>query len=567
MASGIPVPCGPCKQGKVNTTADIWCYNCDEGLCSTCSSHHKRIKSSRDHKTIDIQTYTSYIPPSSLIKTECDAHSLQFNVYCPSHLMPCCDECISTSHSQCTGITSLASVVEKTKIEKSKESVEKDINSITYFLDKLINNKSGNLKRGEQQYESIKQSVSKIRNEINTHLDHLEEQLFKETDTVWNLEKSKLTSLIHEIEDKQKILKEMKDDLKTVTENTSKLQCFLGLHQFEQQISQCQRYIDNLEDSKRANEVDIKIKQNGELEKILKELQLIKSFGEVMVVNTEISLKRQTSVNREAQIELQEQSNIENMTMNIETIIPINISPINISKTITDMICLLDGRFIVVERVGKVNLLTSDGKFEKQLPISGEAWSVSQINLDNIAVTSATNIEIFNMKKETVTKDIILNKSCFDLSFNNNSLAVGLGKDEIRIIDLEGNTLKSIQVESKSYLFHIVYCKDVVIYSDNGDKTVYCVNESGKKIWQHKHDLSGPRGLCVDTYGNIIVADFGSGSVKVISKDGQDSKVLVRKEDLGYKPWCICFNKQKESYGFICDIHGKSITRFNLSYY
>ncbi|CAG2193201.1 unnamed protein product [Mytilus edulis] len=453
-------------------------------------NHHKRIKSSRDHKTIDIQTYTSYIPPTSLIKTECDAHSLQFNLYCPSHLMPCCDECISTSHSQCTGITSLASVVEKTKIEKSKESVEKDINSITYFLDKLINNKSGNLKRGEQQYESIKQSVSKIRNEINTHLDHLEEQLFKETDTIWNLEKSKLTSLIHEIEDKQKILKEMKDDLKTVTENTSKLQCFLGLHQFEQQVSQCQRYIDNLEDSKRASEVDIKIKQNGELEKILKELQLIKSFGEVTVVNTEISLKRQTSVSREAQIELQEQSNIENMTMNIETTIPINIS-----KHISDMICLMDGRVIVVEQMG-------------------------------------------------------------------------LGLDGIRIIDLEGNKLKSIQVQSKSYLFNIVYCKDGVIYSDCDDKTVYCVDESGKKIWQHKHDLSGPRGLCIDTYGNIIVAGIESGiySVKVISKDGQDSKVLVRKEDLGYTPRCICFKKHKESYGFICDVYGKSITRFNLSY-
>ncbi|XP_071153894.1 transcription intermediary factor 1-alpha-like [Mytilus edulis] len=562
MASGIPVPCGPCKQGEVNTKADIWCYNCDEGLCSTCSSHHKRIKSSRDHKTIDIQTYTSYIPPTSLIKTKCDAHSLQFNVYCPSHLMPCCDECISTSHSQCTGITSLASVVEKTKIEKSKESVEKDINSITYFLDKLINNKSGNLKRGEQQYESIKQSVSKIRNEINAHLDHLEEQLFKETDTIWNLEKSKLTSLIHEIEDKQKILKEMKDDLKTVTENTSKLQCFLGLHQFEQQVSQYQRYIEDLEDSKRASEVEMKIKQNGELEKILKELQLIKSFGEVTVVNTEISLKRQTSVSREAQIELQEQSNIENMTMNIETTIQTNFI-----RPISEIICLMDGRVIVLEQGDKVNLLTSDGKFEKQLPIHGKAFSVSQIDQNTIAITYPFEkaIKIFNMKKETVTKVITLDKQCLGLSSSNNSLVVGLSKDEIRIIDLEGNTLKSIKVESKSFLNYLVYCNNRIVYSDF-NKTVYCYDESGKQIWQHKHDLSGPRGLFVDTYGNIIVADFGFGSVKVISKDGQDSKVLVRKEDLGYKTWGICFNKHKESYGFICDDNGKSITRFNLSY-
>ncbi|VDI68456.1 Hypothetical predicted protein [Mytilus galloprovincialis] len=161
-----------------------------------------------------------------------------------------------------------------------------------------------------------------------------------------------------------------------------------------------------------------------------------------MVVNTEISLKRQTSVSREAQIDLQEQSNIENMTMNIETRIPTNIG-----KLISDMICLMDGRVIVVEQRGKVILLTSDGKFEKHLPISGEAWSVSQIKLDNIAVTYANNIKIFNMKKETVTKVIKLNEACFGLTISNNSMAVGLSKDEIRIIDLWKSNTKATQFE------------------------------------------------------------------------------------------------------------------------
>ncbi|VDI00232.1 Hypothetical predicted protein [Mytilus galloprovincialis] len=556
-----PVPCGPCKQGKINTEADIWCNTCDEGLCSTCASHHKRIKSSGDHKTIDIQTYTSYKPPTVLIKTECDAHSQQLNLYCPSHLMPCCDECISTSHSKCTGITSLAIVVEKTKIDKSKESVEKDISSITHFLDKLVNSKSENINRGEKQYESIKNSVSKIRNEINKHLDNLEEKLCKEADTVWSQEKSKLTSFITEIEDKTKQLKEMQDDLKTVTKHTSKLQSFLGVHLIEQKVHQCQRYVEEIEDSVRDSEVSIKIKQNVEIEKILKELQLITSFGEVMVVKAEMSLKRQSSVRREAQMELQEQSNIENMTINIET--PIDI---NIIGSIRNIICLMDGRVIICIGDGDVYLFTSEGKLEKEIHISGAVKSVSQIDLDNIAFAFNSYIKLFNMKKETVTKFIKLNKACFDLSFFNNSLAVSLNYDEIRIIDMEGNTLKSIQIESKSCLRHIVYCKDRVIYSDQGSKTVSCVNESGKQIWQR--DLSGPNGLCVDTYGNIFVADTSSqsGGIIAISKDGKDSKTLIREEDIGFWPGLICFDKNKKSSGFICELSRKRFTRFNLSH-
>ncbi|VDI08545.1 Hypothetical predicted protein [Mytilus galloprovincialis] len=120
MASSKPIPCGPCIEGKVNTKADIWCYNCDEGLCSTCSGHHRRSKGTRDHKIIGIK---SYKPSVQVIETQCDKHGQQLNLYCPSHLMPCCDECISNSHSKCTGIKSLASVVEKTKIEKSLKNL------------------------------------------------------------------------------------------------------------------------------------------------------------------------------------------------------------------------------------------------------------------------------------------------------------------------------------------------------------------------------------------------------------------------------------------------------------
>ncbi|VDI69028.1 Hypothetical predicted protein [Mytilus galloprovincialis] len=122
----------------------------------------------------------------------------------------------------------------------------------------------------------------------------------------------------------------------------------------------------------------------------------------------------------------------------------------------------MDGRFIIVEELGKVNLLTPDGKLLKKLPIPGQAFSVTQINQNTIAVTYPYEkaIKIFNMENETVTKVITLDKHCWGLSSSDDSLVV-----------------------------------------------VYCVDQSGKQIWQYKQDLSGPEGLCTDTYGNIIVAD------------------------------------------------------------
>ncbi|XP_071166676.1 transcription intermediary factor 1-beta-like [Mytilus edulis] len=341
MASSKPIPCGPCEEGKVNTKADIWCYNCNEGLCSTCSGQHKKFKGTLDHKTIDIK---SFKPSIQTIKTECDKHGQQLNLYCPSHLMPCCDECISTNHSKCTGIKSLANVVEKTKIDQSKQTLEKQINAINHFLEKLVTNKSKNIARGEREYESIQDIIVKIRQEINSHLTRLEKKLCNEAETILNQVKSEASDLITEIKGKQKILKKMQDHLQTVIPHTSNLQSFLGVHQIEQQIHQCQRYVDDLENDERAKEFNIKMKQNDEIENILSKLESLESLGEVMVDRTETALNRETSVRRKAQVESREQSNIKDMTMNIETKIEINIK-----EYISDMICLMDGRVIVVE--------------------------------------------------------------------------------------------------------------------------------------------------------------------------------------------------------------------------
>ncbi|VDI18801.1 Hypothetical predicted protein [Mytilus galloprovincialis] len=556
MASSKPIPCGPCQEGKVKTKADIWCYNCEEGLCLTCSGHHKRSKLSRAHKTIDIK---SHKPSIHAIKTVCDKHGQQLNLYCPSHLMPCCDECISTSHLKCTGIKSLASVVEKTKTEKSKESLDKDINSVIRILNKIVNNKSENIKRGVQQCDSIKGRIAEFKKKINKHLDHLEQKLYHQIDTILDEEKPKASNLITEIDEKKRQLIEVRDQLHADTTKNSKLHSFLELHQIEQQVHQCQRYVEDLVDDDRAKEFEIKLKQNEEIDEIQRKLESLESL-EVFVEKNEIAVNRETSVRREAQIESQKNGNINNMTMNIETQIHINTR-----KGISDMICLMDGRFIVVEELGKVNLLTSDGKLEKQLTIPGKAKNVTQINQDIYAISYffENAIKIFEMEKETVTKVITFNKTCWGLSFSNNSLVVGLHKDEIRIIDLEGNTLKSIPVESETMLQFIFLCNDRVIYSDYISEAIYCVDESGAQIWEFTQNLFIPRGLCTDSYGNIFVADFIADRILVISKDGKDSKVLISKEDGLKIPYSICF-KHNESSGFICDSKGEKLTKFNL---
>lgn len=173
----------------------------------------------------------------------------------------------------------------------------------------------------------------------------------------------------------------MKDNLPTVITHKTKLQSFLGVHQIEQEVHQCQQYVEGLEDDERAREVEIKMKQNNEIEMIVANLESLESL-EGIVVKKENILNRESNLSKESKVRSQKQSYINKMKMNIEEQIKLDII-----AGICETICLMDGRVIQGEGIGKVDLLTVDGKFIKTLPIPDEAWSTTQINQDTIALT------------------------------------------------------------------------------------------------------------------------------------------------------------------------------------
>ncbi|CAC5366687.1 unnamed protein product [Mytilus coruscus] len=199
------------------------------------------------------------------------------------------------------------------------------------------------------------------------------------------------------------------------------------------------------------------------------------------------------------------------------------------------------------------DLHTGTEQTSKLTPFLGVHQIGEKISKDTIAISYPYEkaIKIFNTENEAVVKVIQLHKYCCGLSFSNESLAVGLKNDEIRTIDLEGNTLKSIKVQNESILNYLVYYDNRVIYSDYAAYAVICIDGSGKLIWQYTHYLFRPFELCIDTYGNTIVADRGTSTIKAISKDGQDSKVLVRKEDELNDSECICFKIMNPTVLFV----------------
>lgn len=140
----------------------------------------------------------------------------------------------------------------------------------------------------------------------------MEKKFSKEIDNLLDTEKSAAKDFISEVKEKKKTLNELKEHLHTVTTYSSKIYSVLGVHQIEQQIYQCQQYVDDLENDDRAKEFYITMTQNDEIKNIVDQLGSLKSIGEVTVVKTESGLNKVPRVRMKAEVELQKQFDINN---------------------------------------------------------------------------------------------------------------------------------------------------------------------------------------------------------------------------------------------------------------
>ena len=55
--SRSPSLCGICDIRHISKPSEVWCPDCEEGICQECIEHHSLVKPSRNHTTIPIEEY------------------------------------------------------------------------------------------------------------------------------------------------------------------------------------------------------------------------------------------------------------------------------------------------------------------------------------------------------------------------------------------------------------------------------------------------------------------------------------------------------------------------------
>jgi hypothetical protein len=81
---------GRCHNRHISKPSEVWCRECEEGLCTECIEYHSSGKLSRGLTTIPIAEYRKLPSYVLEIKEHCNEHHEKFSSYCKEHECPCC---------------------------------------------------------------------------------------------------------------------------------------------------------------------------------------------------------------------------------------------------------------------------------------------------------------------------------------------------------------------------------------------------------------------------------------------------------------------------------------------
>lgn len=130
-------------------------------------------------------------------------------------------------------------------------------------------------------------------------------------------------------------------------------------------------------------------------------------------------------------------------------------------------------------------------------------------------------------------------------------------KQEIRVLDLDGNP-KGPVLRVSWPRFVTVNISGTKVFASSISNSITCMTTDGKIIYQYKDGhLRDPRNICCDFNDNILVCDWNSNTVQVITTDGKKYGTLLSSSDGLKYPSSVAYRENDDSLIVGCEGTGK----------
>ncbi|XP_071123522.1 uncharacterized protein [Mytilus edulis] len=410
--------------------------------------------------------------------------------------------------------------------------------------------------------ERIEFEISVTRQQLNHHLDKLQDHLVAElTKAVENSTKH-IQNFIMALIKKQRDIEEWIEDVESIKKHATDKQTFLGMTNLETKLNKTSNDLQSWIDGNHLSQTVVSFHLNTLLHNIINERT---KFGKVVVnaMPSKLSLKRRMLDQAQMiKVNAKSTSSLEHMKLELKTKMntnAFNVSGCCISANENSVVVKYDPSYLI--------LIAADGKTENNIiSIMQTIIDVTCVDNETVAVISYTkkNIYLVDIKSRKTIKSIHTIDPAVCSTYTEGTFIVCLENGQIKEFRLEENKTNNI---SSTVVSRSITELNNTLYSVKKDKnTSVCHKRNGDILWTFTDEeiLQKPRGITVDEHGNAIDAGVESNNVIAISSDGTKHKILLSKTDLCGSPWAVSFNNKfeyllvsndKDSHAFLYSVN------------
>ena len=544
--SSSPSVCGICDIRHISKPSEVWCPDCEEGLCAECIEYHSSVKTSRGHTTIPIEEYQK-LPSYILdIKEHCNEHHEKFKLYCKQHGCPCCGICMVETHMDCSDVTILENIVKDVNPSDIFNEIEQLIIEMTEIFGKIRQNRETNSSAVREQKIIIENEIREVRTKMNNHLDKLQEDLMNELTEVETQITEETRDLMISLDGKQKELTEYQTNIVNIKKYASDLQTYLAVKQIEKEVEThdtCLQSIvnsDSLNQTKLSYTIDNGMKTNS-----------IQKFGKVVVESQPCELTFARKKDKQAQMVIADLSppmSVENMQLDLK-------QKINTKRSgIRGCSFLPDSRMAFsCWGTNTVGFINKEGVELFQIgrdKTGSRTYDIAYIKDNNsVAVSSGYDnsrcITIIDIERKEVLTIISMDTAIYGMAVRGRTIYYCATNEGLKMLNLSDKSVSNIINRNVNCVFNVATSGDKLYYTNCFTHTVTCCDLHGTTQWEFKDSsvLQDPRGISVDNDGNVYVVGCSSNNVVVISPDGQRHRQVLSSKDGLVNPRVLDYDK------------------------
>ena len=216
-----------------------------------------------------------------------------------------------------------------------------------------------------------------------------------------------------------------------------------------------------------------------------------------------------------------------------------------------------------------LRMYNKDGKYVKECKLGGTAWDIScHKKSGRIVVALRENCIQFVDNFVAHTK-INVQYACFCVTWVDDNVYVGgydsNVKGRINILDSNGQHISTISSVNSVGTVLYIHNRDNNIYYSNL-YNVYCIKKDGSNVLTFSSpEFKVVYGIDTDRQGNVYVVGQDSNNILRLSTDGQNSDIIMKKEDGISQPITLCFSGDFKKL-FVSNEGGKRVVVYNCEY-